>query len=305
MGFGEVNADSRVGKRYAPPAKRRKVEEESDEGLSTSDKISIGALAVCGTVLLATAGKFIWDVDRFNGGLPKGNNSCYMNALIQVLYRNISFCNTIQQYNIDGLLDDKKDDKVTKTSIVSLRQIFDYMDQNTAIQNKGRIDTLKKNLGHQGRQEDPSVVFPALRLYPFLMTTINVQKMNSITEKFTIIDNQDLDRNASQYIVRLNRVTYTMQKTRQQVNIRDEIQYNGEQFKLTSVIIHSGELANSGHYYAYCMSKDGDWYCYNDHIVTQVSYEQVKREAETDGTNLIYTKISELENCLREAPNLL
>ncbi|KAF7987137.1 hypothetical protein HCN44_001792 [Aphidius gifuensis] len=44
-----------------------------------------------------------------------------------------------------------------------------------------------------------------------------------------------------------------------------------------AIIIHDGNTLNSGHYYTYCKDKNTNiWYCFNDNIVTQIKFEDIK-----------------------------
>ncbi len=165
LGFGEVNADSRVDKRYAPPAKHRKVEGESDEGLSTPDKISIGALAVCGTFLLAAAGKFIWDSKHDDEsassasspnsnphlvGISNPGNACYINSIMQVLFRNRQLREYVLSHNGGN------------QQLNDLKMVFEKLRDHILIDAKtiGRI--YRESFGYTGRQNDPTVVINTL-----------------------------------------------------------------------------------------------------------------------------------------------
>lgn len=50
---------------------------------------------------------------------------------------------------------------------------------------------------------------------------------------------------------------------------------SGLWYELYAVLVHSGFSCNSGHYYAYAKAPNGQWYCFNDSSVYQVSVNQV------------------------------
>ncbi|XP_076811674.1 uncharacterized protein LOC143458710 [Clavelina lepadiformis] len=49
---------------------------------------------------------------------------------------------------------------------------------------------------------------------------------------------------------------------------------NGLWYELYAVLVHSGFSCQSGHYYAYAKAANGQWYCFNDSSVYQVSANQ-------------------------------
>lgn len=42
-------------------------------------------------------------------------------------------------------------------------------------------------------------------------------------------------------------------------------------YRLYAVLVHQGEKASSGHYYAYLRMHDGKWYKFNDEIVKEAT----------------------------------
>lgn len=47
------------------------------------------------------------------------------------------------------------------------------------------------------------------------------------------------------------------------------------QYKLCSMLIHSGKSIDSGHYYSYVRTSNNDWYVFNDHSVKKVERHKV------------------------------
>ena len=47
-----------------------------------------------------------------------------------------------------------------------------------------------------------------------------------------------------------------------------------KKYELYAIANHSGGL-NGGHYYAYCKNADGNWYKFNDSIVTRLDETQL------------------------------
>ena len=58
-------------------------------------------------------------------------------------------------------------------------------------------------------------------------------------------------------------------------------------YYLFSVICHTGYGTWAGHYTSYCLSKEGEWYLYDDDVVSKASWEEVK---EAEAYVLFYAK---------------
>lgn len=41
-------------------------------------------------------------------------------------------------------------------------------------------------------------------------------------------------------------------------------------YELYAVLVHHGMSTNSGHYFAYVLSPGRQWYCMNDHMVSEL-----------------------------------
>lgn len=51
-----------------------------------------------------------------------------------------------------------------------------------------------------------------------------------------------------------------------------------DEYRLTSVIVHEGTAASSGHYYSYVYRREsGEWYCFDDSIVTTISEDELSK----------------------------
>lgn len=46
-------------------------------------------------------------------------------------------------------------------------------------------------------------------------------------------------------------------------------------YSLTGVLVHSGKSTRSGHYYTYCKSASGVWFCFDDDLVCRANIKEV------------------------------
>nr|XP_002127053.1 ubiquitin carboxyl-terminal hydrolase 36 [Ciona intestinalis] len=67
----------------------------------------------------------------------------------------------------------------------------------------------------------------------------------------------------------------------------------GPIYDLYAVLVHSGFSCNSGHYYAYAKAANGQWYCFNDSSVNQVSSHQALNQ---QAYLLFYHRVAETKH---------
>ena len=60
-------------------------------------------------------------------------------------------------------------------------------------------------------------------------------------------------------------------------------------YDLYSVVVHHGRAMNQGHFTAFALNTDGEWYHFNDNIVTRVHEDRV---AAQQAYLLVYQKRS-------------
>jgi len=71
-------------------------------------------------------------------------------------------------------------------------------------------------------------------------------------------------------------------------NMSKELHCDKLKYELYGVLVHSGHTCNSGHYYSFCKTPAGSWFCYNDSDVRGVKFNQVM--AQSEAYLLFYTK---------------
>ena len=69
------------------------------------------------------------------------------------------------------------------------------------------------------------------------------------------------------------------------------------EYQLHGFIIHTGESGGSGHYFAYTLESDGQWYCLNDDRVEKIGIDnpELKKHQDT-GVVYLYKKIAYLDD---------
>ena len=81
-------------------------------------------------------------------------------------------------------------------------------------------------------------------------------------------------------MIQLNRFALTEEGQPLKVNSRCEfstdLTVKGEQFELYGILVHTGSV-DCGHYFSYARSREGDWFKFNDKVVSQVSLDVALR----------------------------
>lgn len=77
--------------------------------------------------------------------------------------------------------------------------------------------------------------------------------------------------------------------------------YYGKDYVLTAASVHDGRSGAGGHYYTYKLEADGNWYEYNDRIVSKVDWNKVKKDIEVNGVMFTYTEKSKFEESKQKA----
>ena len=57
-------------------------------------------------------------------------------------------------------------------------------------------------------------------------------------------------------------------------------EHSPKKFNLIGVVVYRGSSGDSGHYIAYCRHFDGQWYCFNDAVVTKCAFSDCKANGE-------------------------
>ena len=70
-----------------------------------------------------------------------------------------------------------------------------------------------------------------------------------------------------------------------------ELKCREMKYELYGILVHSGHTCNSGHYYSFCKSPSGTWFCYNDCNVSAVKPDVAMRQQEA--YLLFYNKVSQ------------
>ncbi|MDO4503665.1 MAG: hypothetical protein Q4B84_00755 [Clostridia bacterium] len=239
--------------------------------------------------------------DGCNCGIDNIGSSCYMNAMLQILYDIEEFREFIfrtAEGNGDGINEENFE------KIKAMVAVFKHMSGEQSLD----INKLKEYihiLGHNYKMDDCNAC-----IFEHWNEIINkFEKTNNIkegdmfhivyagNEKTTfskLLEKENIDINScivgGKFIAFISRVGSNNKKIMTEVK-PDEITKDNKIYKLTGVIVHTGESAGSGHYYSYKLnSKNGKWYKYNDNIVSSVEWNNIYEEISKNATSFLYTE---------------
>ncbi|MDR1241028.1 MAG: hypothetical protein LBK29_04130 [Oscillospiraceae bacterium] len=85
-------------------------------------------------------------------------------------------------------------------------------------------------------------------------------------------------------------VSSTARKSRSPIEIPEEFSVNRSTLRLECAIVHTGCM-NSGHYRVYSIDKSGDWWEYNDSIVTKRNFRSIEPDIGKNATALLYRAV--------------
>lgn len=309
-GFSEVSAKSISSK---------------NSGISPGAKVAIG-VGVVGAVAAAVLGATYFltrDSDGIssdnsknkNGNLTNTHNLCYWHAFVQQMYSLKSFRRFIDEVDLDGM----KPETVNK--IKAFRELFSEMnkgeriDENSSLAFANQIlcknvptevyddngERTTKNLPIVGYQRDISEVWTSYIQDVVIAYEKHIKINNGATVSFPSPNLSEFVKNSpavvdDQFLICVQRAGVVGEdgnpiKAIQKVDFGNgTVNYKGKMFEVTAVSVHSGS-GSGGHYYTY--KKHGNfWYEYNDCAagVPCVSWDTVKKDAETNCTMLTFTK---------------
>lgn len=239
--------------------------------------------------------------DGCNYGINNVGNSCYMNAMLQILYDIEEFREFIfhtAEGDGDGI------NKEDFEKIKAMYAVFKHMSGEQSLDG----NALSKNihtLGHQNRQDDCNTC-----IYGYWSNIINkfeeINKINAgemfstvypVNEETTfskLLQAGKISIVGGKFMAWINRVKYDINKNKKittEVKPNEVIKDN-KNYKLTGVIVHNGNRTGSGHYYSYKLnSKNGKWYEYNDSRVNEVEWDDIKNNIFKNTTLFLYSEI--------------
>lgn len=240
-----------------------------------------------------------------NGGIDNIGNSCYMNAMLQILYDIEEFREFIfsaAKDNCDGI--NKEDFKKIK----AMYAVFKHMSGEQSLDKSALSENIYA-LGHGGKQDDCKIC-----IFSYWSNIINeFEKINKIDVGemfskvypgnkeitfFELLKNENIDINSHivgvKFMAWINRVEYNgsvSEKITTEVE-PNEVTKDNKNYKLTGVIVHSGNKTESGHYYSYKLNlKNNEWYRYDDSSVTKVKWDDIKNNIFKNATLFLYSEI--------------
>jgi|JI6StandDraft_1071083.scaffolds.fasta_scaffold1193263_2 ubiquitin C-terminal hydrolase len=101
-------------------------------------------------------------------------------------------------------------------------------------------------------------------------------------------------------IVTLNRFAFASgvaTKNLRNVTFGDALVFDGSDVRarLIGVVFHSGQSAQHGHYYAFCLTSSGEWGLFNDSMVQRASFGQIGATGATFPRETPYVLVFSLE----------
>lgn len=241
--------------------------------------------------------------DGCNYGINNVGNSCYMNAMLQILYDIEEFREFIfrtAEGNSDGI------SKEDFEKIEAMYAVFKHMSGEQSLDG----NALSKNihtLGHQNRQDDCNTcIFKHWSRIINKFEEINrinagemfstVYPGNEETTFSKLLQAGNISIVGGKFMAWINRVNYFDHKNKNK-KITTEVEPNevtkdDKNYKLTGVIVHSGNKTESGHYYSYKLNlKNNEWYRYNDSSVKKVKWDDIKNNIFKNATLFLYSEI--------------
>lgn len=191
--------------------------------------------------------------------------------------------------------------------------LFEKMDTKEETIPITLVEPVARDLGYNNKQDDVAAaiqndtlvdLFSSYGLGDFWGYQYSVDKDSKSLEHIFnntihLFSEQEKTRrgevgDADQFALLLNRAAADASnnpiKITTPVSVSELINHNNKRYHLTGIIVHRGVEAGSGHYVSYKRSpKSKQWYRYNDDEVSQVSFDEIEKEASENGIAFIYT----------------
>jgi len=257
-------------------------------------------------------------------GLPNEGNYCFLNAAVQQMFGLEKFKNKILAIT-DKQIQIMEKDKPKYKELMALYKIFKHLNAEI-YSNDSKIKAYMKDLGYKGQQDDSGehmnriMKAVKLQLKQLInktpknedignMITLNLTNNSDIPELIndycTSLVNcgrkAQLVLKNGQFIINLVRgnKSYKLKNIDQTLELESglmaikpsknsTVTIEKAIFDLTGVTIHQGESANSGHYFIY-KKKGRDFTCINDSRVSDVEWNDIKKDILENATVLVYT----------------
>lgn len=221
-------------------------------------------------------------------GLPNIKRSSYINAVVNQLYELKHFRELVNSY------------EETNNSILALKYMFSLINKKVPL----IIDDFlkfSKDLGYTEKEKyigetlngwifssNPDLCKSLNYTYIFSGYTLITRKvvdgyLGSLEE---ILSHHYLkeDKVDKQICCTINRFYKGTKYTSFPISVSEELMYQkAKKYRLKGVIVRIGNKLDDSHCVSYKVDESGKWYSYDDLEVKEVSWEEVKREAEING----------------------